>query len=143
LLFGIGVAALVVVLGVFGAYLLLRPKAPAAAEAALPVAPAPAADTDPAAERQRLLASIAQLDDLYASGGLDEESYQRARAAQKRSLLLVAGARSEIGNHPGGTGPSVEVGMETGPSGEAGAVTGPSAEARADDGASGEERSEQ
>lgn len=135
-LVGIGAAALVVIVGVFGAYLLFRPQAPAAAEVAPTVAAAPVVEVDPAAERQRLLASIAQLDDLYASGGLDEESYQRARAAQKRSLLLVAGARSE-------TGPSGEAGAETGPSGEAGAETGPSDEARADDGASGEERSEQ
>jgi hypothetical protein len=69
---------------------------------------------DPATERQRLLASIAQLDDLYASGGLDEESYQHARTAQKRNLLLVTGARSEIGNHPGGTGPSGEARSEIG-----------------------------
>lgn len=115
LLYGIAAAALVVILGVLAAYFLFRPKAPVAAETALPVAAAPAVDADPAVERQRLLASIAQLDDLYAAGGLDEESYERARAAQKRSLLLVAGERSE-------TGPSGEVvgaRSETGPSGEA------------------------
>jgi hypothetical protein len=93
LLFGIGAAALVVILGVLGAYLLIRPKAPTPAEVALPLAVAPAGVVDPATERQRLLASIAQLDDLYASGGLDEESYQRARTAQKRNLVLVAQAQ--------------------------------------------------
>jgi mono/diheme cytochrome c family protein len=97
LLFGIGVAALVAILGVFGAYLLFRPKAPATAEVTPPVAVVSAVEVDPTTERQRLLASIAQLDDLYASGGLDEESYQRARTAQKRSLVLVTGAWSETG----------------------------------------------
>jgi mono/diheme cytochrome c family protein len=111
LLFGIGAAALVAILGVFGAYLLFRPKASVTVEATPSVADAPAVDVDPATERQRLLASIAQLDDRYASGGLDEESYQRARAAQKRSLLVVTGARSE-------TGPSGEAQPETGASDE-------------------------
>jgi hypothetical protein len=36
------------------------------------------------------LSSIAGLDDLYAAGGLDQASYQRARVAQKRSLLSVS-----------------------------------------------------
>jgi hypothetical protein len=118
LLYGIAAAALVVILGVLAAYFLFRPAAQAAAEPAPVMAAAPAGDVDPLAERQRLLAAIAQLDDLYAAGGLDDESYRRARAAQKRSLLLVAGARSEIGNHPGGTGPSGEAGVEDGASDE-------------------------
>ncbi len=95
LLFGLGAAALVAILGVFGAYFLFRPATPSADEMAPAAVAAPIVDAEPAAERQRLLASIAQLDDQYAAGGLDDASYQSARAAQKRSLLLVAGARSE------------------------------------------------
>ncbi len=128
LLFGLGAAALVVILGVFGAYFLFRPAAQMATEVAAPVPVALAAEVDPAAERQRLLASIAQLDDLYASGGLDEESYQRARAAQKRSLLLVAGTGPEIGNHPGPWLAGSEDRRGTGPSGEARSETSPSDE---------------
>ncbi len=89
LLFGLAAGAFVAVLMVFAAYLLLKP-APRPADlelAALPVAAE--SSPNPAAERQRLLAAIAQLDDLYAAGELSEESYQRARAAQKRSLLLL------------------------------------------------------
>ncbi|MEA3335664.1 MAG: c-type cytochrome [Chloroflexota bacterium] len=41
------------------------------------------------AERQRLLASIADLDDRYAAGELDDDTYQEQRMAQKRSLILV------------------------------------------------------
>jgi hypothetical protein len=119
LLIGIGVAALAAVLLVFGGYLLLKPKDAAEPEAA-PVA-APAAPLDVAAERQRLAASIAQLDDLYAAGGIEQERYLSARSVLKRSLVAVAvGARSE-------TGPSGEA-AETGPSGEA-AETGPSDQA--------------
>jgi mono/diheme cytochrome c family protein len=102
LLIGVGIAALVAVLGVLGAYILLKPKQQAASQAAPAgaAAPAPATETNLVAERQRLLAAIAELDDLHAAGGLDEESYQRARAAKKRSLLLVSkqlqqGAQSE------------------------------------------------
>ncbi len=97
LLFGVGVATLLVALALLAAYLWLKPKP---AEDAPQLALAPAAAPDPAAERQRLLASIAQLDDLYASGQLADESYQSARQAQKRSLVLVSqqmadGTRSE------------------------------------------------
>ena len=115
LLFGLAAAALVAVLGVFGFYILRKPAPQPAQEQRPAVLPAaPVANQDPAAERQRLLAAIAELDDLYAAGELDGASYQAARAAQKRSLLLVAGARSE-------TGPSSEqqeARSETGPSGE-------------------------
>lgn len=97
LIYGVGVVALIAILGVFGAYLRFRPAKPAVAQSALAAGDPAAAALDPAAERQRLLVSIAQLDDLYAAGGIDEESYQRARAAQKRSLLLIDGARSETG----------------------------------------------
>jgi mono/diheme cytochrome c family protein len=121
LLFGIGVAALVAILGVFGAYLLFRPKVPATAEVAPPLAVAPAGVVDPATEKQRLLASIAQLDDLHASGGLEEEIYQRARTAQKRSLVLVAQAQPAMGNPPAGPGPGDEVASETDQSDVAGA----------------------
>jgi mono/diheme cytochrome c family protein len=108
LLFGVGVATLLAVLAVLGAYLWLRPAAPAAVEQ--PVAAAPAAASDPTAERQRLLASIAHLDDLYVAGEIEADSYRSARAAQKRSLVLATrqldpGARSE-------TGPSDELSGE-------------------------------
>jgi hypothetical protein len=76
---------------------------------------------DPATEKQRLLASIAQLDDLHASGGLEEEIYQRARTAQKRSLVLVAQAQPAMGNPPAGPGPGDEVASETDQSDVAGA----------------------
>ncbi len=128
LLFGIGAAALVAILGVFGAYLLFRPKAPATAEVTPPLAVAPAGVADPATEKQRLLASIAQLDDLYASGGLDEESYQRARTAQKRSLVLVAQAQPAMGNPPAGAGPDDAVASETSQSDETRVEVGPSSE---------------
>jgi mono/diheme cytochrome c family protein len=104
LLIAVGVAALLAALAVLGAYLLLRP----AAAAEQPALAAPATVLDPAAERQRLAAAIAQLDDLYAAGEIGADSYQRTRAAQKRSLLLAAaGARSE-------TDPSAEDAGEAG-----------------------------
>jgi mono/diheme cytochrome c family protein len=118
LLFGLAAAALVAILAVFGAYLLLKP-ARQRAEVAPAIQPeAPAAGQDLAAERQRLLAAIAQLDDLYAAGELDDESYQAARAAQKRSLLVVAGARPELESHPGPRLAGSEDRQGTGPSGE-------------------------
>lgn len=120
LLAAIGVVALLAVLGVLGAYLWLRPAAPAPVEQ--PVAAAPAA-LDPAAERQRLLASIAQLDDRYAAGEIEADSYRSARAAQKRSLLLAIQqldpeARPEIVNHPGPRPADSENGHGTGSGGE-------------------------
>ena len=118
LLYGIAAAALVVILGVLAAYFLFRPAAQAAAEPAPITAAAPAGDVDPVVERQRLLAAIAQLDDYYAAGGLDDESYQRARAAQKRSLLLVAKAPLEVGNQPEQPAPSDAAGSEDGLTGE-------------------------
>lgn len=121
LLYGIGAAALVAILGVFAAYLLLRPATPLAVETA-PAAAAPVV-IDAAVERQRLVAAIAQLDDLYAAGGLDDASYQQARAAQKRSLLLVAVA-PPVSNIPA-------------------AAADPSAEAAPEARLNGEERSEQ
>jgi mono/diheme cytochrome c family protein len=130
LLIGIGVAALAAVLLVFGGYLLLKPKDAAEPEAA--PAATPAAALDPATERQRLTASIAQLDDLYAAGEIEQERYLSARAGLKRSLVAMAvGARSE-------TGPSDDGGArsETGASDEA-AETGASDEA-AETGASDE-----
>lgn len=95
LLIGIGVAALVAVLLVFGGYLLLNPKSEEPEAAPVAVS---AATADPAAERQRLAASIAQLDDLYAAGGIEQERYLDARAVLKRNLVAAAvGARSETG----------------------------------------------
>ena len=118
LLIGIGAAALAAVLVVLGGYLLLKPKGAAEPQAVIEAAPAEA--TDLVAEQRRLAASIAQLDDLYASGGIEEERYQRSRAALKRSLVAASvGARSE-------TGPSGEQ-TETGPCGEQ-TETGPSGE---------------
>ncbi len=101
LLIGVGVAALLAALALLLAYLLRRP-----AEAAQqPALVASAAALDPAAERQRLAAAIAQLDDLYAAGEIGADSYQRTRAAQKRSLLLVAaGTRSETAPGAEGSG---------------------------------------
>lgn len=52
-------------------------------------APAPAAAVNLAAERQRLLQAIADLDDEYQAGGLEDEAYQSQRAALKRSLLHI------------------------------------------------------
>ena len=132
LLFGVSAAALVVILGVFGAYLLFRPKAPATAAVTPAVAVAPAVKVEPATERQRMLASIAQLDDLYASGGLDEESYQRARTAQKRSLVLLAQAQPVIGNSPTEASPADEEALETSQSDEIGAEASPSGEERSE-----------
>lgn len=101
LLIGVGVAALLAALAVLLAYVRLRP----AAAAQQPVLAAPAAVLDPAAERQRLAAAIAQLDDLYAAGEIGADSYQRTRAAQKRSLLLAAAeARPETAPSDGGIG---------------------------------------
>lgn len=114
LLFAIGAAALAAILGVFVIYVLRRPTGQESAEKPLAVPVAPTGDADLAAERQRLLASIAQLDDLYAAGAMDDESYQRARAAQKRSLLLV-GTRSETRlRTEAETGLSTATGSETG-----------------------------
>lgn len=101
LLIAVGVVALLAALAVFGAYLLLRP----AATAEQPALAASTAVLDPAAERQRLVAAIAQLDDLYAAGEIGADSYQHSRAAQKRSLLLVAAAaRSQTGESGEGVG---------------------------------------
>ena len=109
LLFGLAAAALVAVLGVTGFYLLRKPAPQPVQEQRPAIQPAASvANQDPAAERQRLLAAIAELDDLYAAGELDEASYQAARAAQKRSLLLVAGARPETGP----SGPETASGAE-------------------------------
>lgn len=93
LLYAVGALAFIGVLGVFAAYMLRRP-APSGAEptpAAVAPASAPSGGSSPdlVAERARLLASIAQLDDQYAAGELEQDAYQMARAAQKRSLLLV------------------------------------------------------
>lgn len=87
LLYGIGALAFAAMLGLFAAYMLRRPSA-AEEHTALALTP-PAADADLPTQRRSLLAFIAQLDDLYASGQLDPDSYERVRAAQKRSLLLV------------------------------------------------------
>ncbi|HRI57835.1 MAG TPA: hypothetical protein PK170_12165, partial [Anaerolineae bacterium] len=82
----------------------------------LPYRNPPAGAADPAAERQRLLAAIAQLDDLYAAGELDAEDYQRARLVQKRSLVLASqqmadGARSETGPSGDGDGEGARAGL--------------------------------
>jgi hypothetical protein len=132
LLVGIGAAALAAILGVFGAYLLFRPKAPTTAEVTPPLAVAPAAVVDPATEKQRLLASIAQLDDLYASGGLDEESYQRARTAQKRNLVLVAHAQPAMASSTTGASLDDAGALETSQSDETGAEADSSAEERSE-----------
>jgi len=145
LLFGVGVASFLALLAVLAAYLWLKPRpeedaaqlAPAAASAGglsrlpyrnppaaasagglsrLPYRNPPAGAADPAAERQRLLAAIAQLDDLYAAGELDAEDYQRARLVQKRSLVLASqqmadGARSETGPSGDGDGEGARAGL--------------------------------
>jgi hypothetical protein len=59
---------------------------------------------------------------------LEEEIYQRARTAQKRSLMLVAQTQPAIGNPSGGTGPDDEVTSETSQTDETGVKAGPSSE---------------
>ena len=89
LLVGVAVLSLVVAGLILAAYLLRKP--PPAAE---PPPPSkllePQSVEELTAERQQLLESIAQLDDRYSAGELDQERYQSLRAAQKRSLLLVS-----------------------------------------------------
>lgn len=100
LLYAVAALAFLAVLAVFTGYMLRRPAAAGSGQPAETL-PAPAtAFADPAAERARLLAAIARLDDQYAAGEIDEASYLPARAAQKRSLVLASqqmglGERSE------------------------------------------------
>lgn len=84
----IGVIALAAVVAgaVLLAYLLRKPPAEPPAEAA--TAPAESAE-ERAARRQQLLESIAQLDDAFEAGEIDQERYDGLRSAQKRSLLLL------------------------------------------------------
>jgi hypothetical protein len=48
------------------------------------------AGRDLAAERQRLLQAIADLDDRYAAGEMDQSTYERQRQALKRTLLVAS-----------------------------------------------------
>lgn len=89
LLYAVGGLALLAVLGVFTGYLLRKSPVGDASDRSLAAqAMAPQA-VDLTAERARLLASIAQMDDQYAAGELEEASYLSARSAQKRRLLWV------------------------------------------------------
>lgn len=47
-------------------------------------------------QRQRLLVSIARLDDTFAAGGMPEEEYQAKRASLKAELLMTAEALQEL-----------------------------------------------
>jgi hypothetical protein len=86
----IQVAGLVVVLLaiLMAVYLAFRPSRSAAAEAE--------------AERQSLVATIASLDDAYASGKLPDEIYRAERDRHKRQLVdLMVGDR-RLADRPGG-----------------------------------------
>ncbi|HUX88800.1 MAG TPA: hypothetical protein VMW65_17475, partial [Chloroflexota bacterium] len=53
--------------------------------------------TDPLAERRVLLASIAQLDDRYATGQLNVDRYRAERTQKKRQLIdLMLGGRTAL-----------------------------------------------
>jgi mono/diheme cytochrome c family protein len=63
--------------------------------------------TDLRTERERLLLAIADLDDQYEAGQLDENAYQRRRLANKRNLVqitrqLEANPASDAGAKDGG-----------------------------------------
>lgn len=47
-------------------------------------------------QRQRLLLSIARLDDAYAAGGMPEDEYQAKRSSLKEELLIVAEAMQDL-----------------------------------------------
>lgn len=87
-LIGIIVLSLVVAGLILVAYLVRKPPAEAEAQAQ-PVLVQTRSIEDLTAARQALLESIAQLDDAFAAGEIDHVQYDRLRAAQKRSLLLV------------------------------------------------------
>lgn len=89
LLAGVAVLSLGVVGVVLAAYLLRRPPATREPLASQPTRQAQSIG-DLALERQRLVAALAQLDDRFAAGEIDEPHYQSQRAAQKRLLLLVS-----------------------------------------------------
>lgn len=89
LLVGVAVLSLIVAGLILAAYLLRKPP-PAAEPPPSSRLLEPQSVEELTAERQQLLESIAQLDDRYAAGELDQERYQSLRAAQKRSLLLAS-----------------------------------------------------
>jgi hypothetical protein len=80
-----GLALLLIALAV--AYPMLRRKQAAAPEAA-PEAPC-------GNQCEQLMASIADLDDLFEAGELDKETYQKRRQALKARLLEIQGAAQE------------------------------------------------
>ena len=87
LLYAIGGFAFVLALGILAAYALRRNRNEDGEDEG--EAHAAPASPDANASRDSLLDAIAQLDDQHAAGELDEEDYQRTRAAYKRRLLLA------------------------------------------------------
>lgn len=82
LLYGLSGLTVVVVFGLL-AWMVQRGGQPPQA------APEPTTEVDPAAQQERLLRAIAALDDSFAAGDIDERSYQEARRAYKRALLVA------------------------------------------------------
>ena len=68
--------------------MLRRPSSAPPATGKMPVVVSP--DKDMPAQRRRLVAAIARLDDEYEAGKIEEEAYQRRRAKLKAQLLEVA-----------------------------------------------------
>jgi mono/diheme cytochrome c family protein len=83
LLYGIAALASVTFLGVLVLAVTRGNGTPAAAPASEP------AGRDLATERQRLLQAIADLDDRYRAGEMDQSAYESQRQALKRTLLVT------------------------------------------------------